>query len=296
MSFSRKLLRLIVLAAAVCLPAVAARSPYPSPEDQIHRRISAARVQAGYSALERRDELDALARNRAAEIAARPADKRLSESMAPGMILQKAGIRYRRALERRILLRNIDQVSGVMEKWKAQATAWRTATTAELDAAGYGTAQADDGWIVFVAILVRDLAVRDSPEEIRAMEQAVLERINAIRTERGLAGLKPVKNLAMVARTHSRNMVDRDFLSHSDPLGTRPAGRVKASGIDFQGVAENITMNNHPDAPAVQAVQDWMDSPGHRRNILNGDFRATGIGLAVSDDGRYFFTQLFLVP
>jgi uncharacterized protein YkwD len=296
MSFSGKLLRLIVLAALASLPAASARPSYPSPEDQIDRRISAARVQAGGSALERRGELDALARSRANRIAARPHGKRLSEPTAPETILKNAGIRYRQARERRILLKNVDAVSGVMEKWQAQADAWRTVTTAELDAVGYGMAQADDGWIVFVAILVRDLAIRNSAEEIQAMEQAVLESINAIRNERGLSELQPVEDLAAVARTHSRNMIARDFFSHSDPLGTRPADRVRADGIEFHGLAENLTMNNNPDTPAVQAVQDWMDSPNHRENILDESFEITGVGVAVSDDGRYFFTQLFLVP
>jgi uncharacterized protein YkwD len=105
-----------------------------------------------------------------------------------------------------------------------------------------------------------------------------------------------VEDLAAAARAHSRNMLQHGFFSHADPSGTRPAGRVRAAGMTFQAVAENITMNNNPDTPAAQAVRDWMDSPGHRRNILNDRFRTTGVGLAVSDDGHYYFTQLFLVP
>jgi len=118
MSFSWKLLQLAALAVAVCLPAEAARPPYPSPEDQIHRRLSTAREQAGSNPLERREELDGLARVRAVEIASRPAKKRLGGATPIGEILKEGGGHYRRALERLILFKNVDQVSGVMDKSK----------------------------------------------------------------------------------------------------------------------------------------------------------------------------------
>ena len=296
MSWTKRLLRLAVLVSVVCLPAEAARKPLPTPEDRIHGRLSAAREQAGFPAPARRDELDALALSRAALIAARPAGKRLGGTTSVGEALKASGILYRNSLERLILLRNMDQVSGVMERWQAQSGAWRKATTMELDGAGYGTARAEDGWIVFVAILVQDLAIRDSAEEIAALEQAVAEGVNRIRKEHGLEELRQMDDLAGAARAHSRNMVARDFFSHSDPLGSLPAGRVRAAGIDFRGVAENLTMNNNPDTPAEQAVRDWMGSPGHRKNILDDDFEITGVGVAVSDDGHYYFTQLFLAP
>ncbi len=296
MLLTRKLFLLALLTVVVSLPAGATRPHYPSPEEQIHRKLSTARERAGLSALERRDELDAVARARAGAIAARPAKKRLGGSRPVGEILKDGGGSYRQAVERLILIRNIDQVTGVMERWEADSDAWQTVTTARFDAVGYGTARADDGWIVFVAIMVRDMVIRNSAEEIAAMEQAVLERINRIRKERGLFELLPTADLATAARAHSRDMVANDFFGHADRSGKKAVGRVRATGMKFRGVAENLTMNNNPDTPAEQAVQDWMNSPGHRRNILDGSFQITGVGLAVSDDGRYYFTQLFLVP
>ncbi len=296
MSLFRVLPGLLMLMPALCLPAGGARSPYPSPEEQIHRKLTAAREQAGRNGLERRDDLDEVARSRAREIAARPPESRLRGATPIEHILEENGVLYCRAVERLILLKNIEPVSGVMEKWQGQSDAWTTYTSSELDAAGYGTARAEDGWVVFVAVMIRGLVLRDSPEERKAMEQEVLDRINAIREDRRLPELRLRKDLADTARAHSRDMAARDYFSHADLTGSQPAGRVRAAGIRFRGVAENLTMNNNPDTPAEQAVRDWMDSPGHRRNILDGAFLETGVGMAVSDDGRYYFTQLFLIP
>ena len=127
-------------------------------------------------------------------------------------------------------------------------------------------------------------------------EREVLDRINAIRADRRLPELSLRIELAGVARAHSRDMAEHNFFDHANPSGSRPAGRVRAAGVRFKGVAENITMNNNPETPADQAVRDWMDSPGHRRNILDAAFLETGVGMAVSKDGRYYFTQLFLIP
>ncbi len=291
-----RVLPALLLLPAICLPADGAGFQYPSPEERIHHQLTAARAQAGKNGLERREELDEIARSRAQQIADRPRHRRLRGATPIEHLLVENGVLYHRAVERLILLKNIELVSGVMEKWQGLSGAWTTYTTAELDAVGYGTARAEDGWVVFVAVMVRDLAVRNSPEERQAMERAVLDRINAIRAERRLPELSLRKELAGVARAHSKDMAEHNFFDHADPSGSRPAGRIRAAGVRFKGMAENITMNNNPEKPADQAVRDWMNSPGHRRNILDAAFLETGVGMAVSKDGRYYFTQLFLIP
>lgn len=262
--------------------------------DRIHTRLMTARESAGNSVLERRSTLDTAASLRAEQIAARPHTKRLSDASALGLTFPGDEHRYRRTVERLILLKGIAPVEGVPEKWKAQSSAWETLIGGDWNAIGYGTAEADDGWFVFTAILAEELAVRDSPNDIRQAEQFVFQSINGIRREQKLIEMKLSSELSAVARKHSREMAEFDRFAHEGLDGLTSAERVAAAGISYSGVAENIVMNNNSDHAMQQAVQDWMNSPGHRKNILHDRFRVTGVGVAVSEDGKYYFTQLFL--
>jgi len=272
------------------------RPPYPSVTDRIHTGLMAGRASAGHSLLERRPTLDAAAGRRAEQGAARPHKKRFSDAIPLGLTFPGDDHRYRRTVERMILLRGVAPVTGVLEKWEEHDSAWETLTAGEWDAIGYGTATAQDGWFIFIAILARDLKIRDSPRDIYQAEQFVFGAINAIRRDHDLPDMKLSSNLARVARNHSREMADFNRFAHEGIGGTTPARRVTAAGISYKGVAENITMNNNPEEAMHQAVRDWMDSPGHRKNILDRRFRTTGVGVAVSEDGKYYFTQLFLLP
>ncbi|MEO7659119.1 MAG: CAP domain-containing protein, partial [Pyrinomonadaceae bacterium] len=63
---------------------------------------------------------------------------------------------------------------------------------------------------------------------------------------------------------------------------------------DWRRIGENIAwVMGHAD-PAVRVVECWMRSPGHRNNILDSNFREAGLGLAVANDGKYYFTQVFV--
>jgi uncharacterized protein YkwD len=262
--------------------------------DQIHTRLMTARESAGNSLLERRSTLDTAAILRAERIAARPHTKRLSDASALDLTFPGDEHRYRRTVERLILLKGIAPAQGVPEKWKAQASSWETLTRGEWNAIGYGTARADDGWFVFVAILAEDLAIRDSPDDIRQAEQFVFQSINGIRREQNLIEMELSSELSDVARKHSQEMAEFDRFAHEGADGSTSAERVDGAGISYMGVAENIVMNNNPDQAMQQAVQDWMNSPTHRKNILDDRFHITGVGVAVSEDGRYYFTQMFL--
>jgi uncharacterized protein YkwD len=68
---------------------------------------------------------------------------------------------------------------------------------------------------------------------------------------------------------------------------------VRGAGLGFREVAENIASNRNVDDPVRTAVEAWMDSSGHRANILNPRVAETGLGVAVDGDGTLFFTQLF---
>ncbi len=127
------------------------------------------------------------------------------------------------------------------------------------------------------------------------MEALVYERINQIRQEEGLNPLQPNGPLAEVARQYSQRMAEEDFFGHISPAGDSPAQRVSAASISYWIVGENLFTSTNAPEPAPLAVQGWMDSPGHRENVLRSSFTETGVGVW-QRDSTYYFTQLFMRP
>lgn len=126
-----------------------------------------------------------------------------------------------------------------------------------------------------------------------ALESQVQTAVNQVRRSHGLRPLKGNGRLAQVARNHSRNMASRSFFGHTDPSGRTSADRVQGAGIRYQLVAENLAwVENAPD-PIDHIVRGWMNSPGHRANILRQGVKETGVGVSRVGN-RYFFTQLFM--
>lgn len=122
------------------------------------------------------------------------------------------------------------------------------------------------------------------------VETSVVERVNEIRRARGLAPLTTDRALTDLARDHSCRMARDEAFGHGS-FGDR----VRAAGIGYRAIGENLArIANGPD-PVDRAVNGWMKSEGHRANILSADFRATGVGVCRRDDA-YYFTQLFVRP
>lgn len=120
------------------------------------------------------------------------------------------------------------------------------------------------------------------------LEGEVVELVNAERTANGCSELRVDERLEAAARAHSDDMAERNYLEHTSPEGEGPAERAAEEG--YQGWSgENIAMG-YPTAQAV--VSAWMDSSGHRANILNCESAATGVGVSESPRGRYW-TQTF---
>lgn len=115
-------------------------------------------------------------------------------------------------------------------------------------------------------------------------QQAEEEMLQLVNEERNIAGLPPVvadTALRDVARAHSRDMFTRGYFSHYSPDGVSPFDRMNAAGISYSYAGENLAL-----APSTKlAMQGLMNSPGHRANILNPNFKKLGIG--VIDGGVY---------
>ncbi|MET7986053.1 CAP domain-containing protein [Streptomyces sp. NPDC005281] len=125
------------------------------------------------------------------------------------------------------------------------------------------------------------------------LEKTAREVIALTNTERASAGLPPLgtdATLTAAAQAHSADMVARDFYAHTSPEGGRPWDRAAAAGCTRGSIGENIACGQRTPA---EVVQGWMDSPGHRANILKRDFTHIGIGLAGGSRAGTYWTQLF---
>ena len=128
---------------------------------------------------------------------------------------------------------------------------------------------------------------QSAPAEPTA-EGQVLALVNAARAEAGCGALTADSGLAAVARAHSADMRDRDYFSHTSPEGLSPFDRAERAGVDYSR-AENIAFGQ---ADAAAVMEAWLESPGHRENILDCGLTKLGVGVAEGTGGPWW-TQLF---
>jgi uncharacterized protein YkwD len=131
--------------------------------------------------------------------------------------------------------------------------------------------------------------------QISELEKLAFTAINQKRAEIGLPPLLWSDEVAKVARLHSENMVKYSFFSHQGIDGKRVDGRADSFGLTrWTAIGENIAYNRGYKNPVETAVEKWMLSPAHRENLLNNRWKESAVGIAVTADGTYFFTQVFL--
>lgn len=126
-------------------------------------------------------------------------------------------------------------------------------------------------------------------DTVALYEREVFDLVNQIREENGLEPFVYNETLADTARAHSQDMIDRAFFDHTNPDGDDPFDRMEANGVTYWMAAENIAAGyTTPEA----VVEGWMNSPGHRANILS-DCEELGVGLALGGSMGYYWTQCF---
>jgi uncharacterized protein YkwD len=119
---------------------------------------------------------------------------------------------------------------------------------------------------------------------LKAKEKRVLALHNVARASHGLRPLCVDPNLARAARSHSREMIEKDYFSHSSYSGESVGKRLNRFGYHQSIYAENIAGGSGTFGKADSTFRRWMDSPSHRGNILDGRFRPVGVGTYT---GRY---------
>ena len=132
------------------------------------------------------------------------------------------------------------------------------------------------------------ITIPTNDEGVLNFESEVVRLVNEIRVKNGLKELTHDWELSRVARYKSQDMKDNNYFSHTSPVYGSPFNMMKNFGISYRTAAENIAKGQTSPQAVVNA---WMNSSGHRKNILNSSFTKIGVGYVKS--GNYW-TQMFV--
>ncbi len=128
---------------------------------------------------------------------------------------------------------------------------------------------------------------------LQSLETEVIRLINLERTKRGLSALTTNWQVSRVARYKSQDMINKNYFSHTSPTYGSPFNMMENFGLKFSAAGENIAYGQRS---AQAVVTAWMNSPGHRANILSAAYTQTGVGAAKKADGTLYWTQMFIKP
>ena len=120
------------------------------------------------------------------------------------------------------------------------------------------------------------------------MSAQVVQLANAERAKAGLGALTVDNRLAAAAAGHSTDQATMNRMDHTGSDGSSMADRINASGFRWRALGENVAVG-YQDAASV--MTGWMNSAGHRKNILTPGFTVIGVAAAASADGTYYWTM-----
>ncbi|WP_241657150.1 SafA/ExsA family spore coat assembly protein [Halobacillus salinus] len=126
---------------------------------------------------------------------------------------------------------------------------------------------------------------------IKSVEQQVIDLTNQERAKQGLSPLKGNWQLSRVARYKSRDMRDKGYFSHQSPTYGSPFEMMRSFNVSYRRAAENIAAGQRT---PQEVVDGWMNSPGHRKNILDPNLRQIGVGYAKGGSYGHYWTQMFI--
>ncbi|MBQ7700474.1 MAG: LysM peptidoglycan-binding domain-containing protein [Clostridia bacterium] len=128
----------------------------------------------------------------------------------------------------------------------------------------------------------------DETDSLSEYEAEVVRLVNVYRESAGLKPLMTDAKLSYIARLKSQDMCDKKYFSHTSPTYGSPFQMMKDFGVNYRTAGENIAMGQRTPSEVVNA---WMNSPGHRANILNASYTRIGVGHVSA--GNYW-TQMFI--
>lgn len=127
--------------------------------------------------------------------------------------------------------------------------------------------------------------------DIEGLENEVVSLVNTERRKAGVSELIQNNNVNRVARVKSQDFVNNNYFSHNSPTYGSPFDMLRTFGISFSAGAENIASGQrNPE----EVMRFWMNSPGHKANILNSSYNQIGVGVAKDSSGNLYWTQMFI--
>ncbi|CAK4824572.1 unnamed protein product [Aphanomyces euteiches] len=143
-----------------------------------------------------------------------------------------------------------------------------------------------------VELSLKGFAGKPSKALSQSFERQDFDLVNAVRVRMGHAPFQWADDAAASARKHSEDMGSNGFFAHNNLQGKSPFDRMKAEGISYSLASENIAYGQQS---AIFAHEGWMNSEGHRKNILT-DFKRLGVGVGFGDKDRVYYTENFYSP
>ncbi len=137
---------------------------------------------------------------------------------------------------------------------------------------------------------VATVPTSNSTPAMSEIELAIYNRVNLYRMSLDLPPLVIDPVISAQAKAHSQEMAKTGSMNHD---GFRERVDSVAKTITYRSAAENVATNMGYKEPDVEAIQGWIESPGHHRNMI-GRYNLTGIGVTQDAKGEYFFTQIFI--
>jgi uncharacterized YkwD family protein len=125
----------------------------------------------------------------------------------------------------------------------------------------------------------------------RELETEVVRLVNVERSKVGIPSLKENGELSLIARDKSQDFINKNYFAHNSPTYGTPFEMLRTYGIKFTEAGENIAKGQKS---AVEVMDSWMNSPGHRENILNPNFNKLGVGVVEDNKGVLYWTQIFI--
>jgi len=130
-----------------------------------------------------------------------------------------------------------------------------------------------------------------SSAQFRALQIEIINLVNQQRTNAGLKPLSEYSALTSVAMLKAEDLAINNYFDHISPTYGSPGNMIKNKGINYSSAGENIAKGQ---TSAQQVMNDWMNSPGHRANILNNKYTQIGVGIARNVQGQYVWVQMFI--
>ena len=131
----------------------------------------------------------------------------------------------------------------------------------------------------------------ETPSDSSSLVKEVIRLVNVERTKVGLPSLTESSELNNVADIKSKDFVSNNYFAHNSPTYGTPFEMLRSFGVSFTAAGENIASGQKT---AADVMNSWMNSSGHRANILNTSYNKIGVGVAKDSSGNTYWTQMFI--